>query len=31
LLSHRRREFFDIDKGSPAPIAHEALERIAAL
>jgi transposase len=29
--SHWRREFFDIDKGGPAPIAHEALERIAAL
>jgi transposase len=29
--SHWRRHFFDIDKGGPAPIAHEALERIAAL
>jgi transposase len=29
--SHWRREFFDIDKGGPAPIAHEALERIAVL
>jgi hypothetical protein len=29
--SHWRREFFDIDKGGPAPIADEALERIAAL
>jgi transposase len=29
--SHWRREFFDIDKGGPAPIAHEALERIATL
>src|ERR1051326_8736908 len=28
---HWRRYFFDIDKGGPAPIAHEALERIAAL
>ena len=28
---HWRRHFFDIDKGGPAPIAHEALERIAAL
>jgi transposase len=28
---HWRREFFDIDKGGAAPIAHEALERIAAL
>jgi transposase len=28
---HWRREFFEIDKGGPAPIAHEALERIAAL
>jgi hypothetical protein len=27
----RLRHFFDIDKGGPAPIAHEALERIAAL
>jgi hypothetical protein len=29
--SHWRREFFDIDKGGPAPIAHEALERVAVL
>src|SRR5215471_16347934 len=29
--AHWRRRFFDIDKGGPAPIAHEALERIAAL
>ena len=29
--SRWRREFFDIDKGGPAPIAHEALERIAVL
>ena len=29
--SHWRRHFFDIDKGGRAPIAHEALERIAAL
>jgi transposase len=29
--SHWRRHFFDIDRGGPAPIAHEALERIAAL
>lgn len=29
--SHWRRQFFDIDRGGPAPIAHEALERIAAL
>jgi len=28
---HWRRYFFEIDKGGPAPIAHEALERIAAL
>ena len=28
---HWRRYFFDIDKNGPAPIAHEALERIAAL
>jgi len=28
---HWRRYFFDIDKGGAAPIAHEALERIAAL
>src|SRR5258708_31808390 len=28
---HWRRYFFDIDKAGPAPIAHEALERIAAL
>jgi Transposase IS66 family len=29
--SHWRREFFDIDKGvAPAPVAREALERIAA-
>jgi transposase len=28
---HWRREFFEIDKGGAAPIAHEALERIAAL
>lgn len=29
--SHWRRQFFDIDHGGPAPIAREALERIAAL
>jgi len=29
--SHWRRKFVDIDRGGPAPIAHEALERIAAL
>jgi transposase len=28
---HWRRYFFEIDQGGPAPIAHEALERIAAL
>ena len=28
---HWRRYFFDIDKDGPAPIAHEALERIEAL
>lgn len=28
---HWRRYFFEIDKGGPAPIAHEALERITAL
>jgi transposase len=28
---HWRRYFFDIDKDGPAPIAHEALQRIAAL
>jgi hypothetical protein len=28
---HWRRYFFEIDKGGPAPIAHVALERIAAL
>src|SRR5271155_1625967 len=28
---HWRRYFFEIDKGGPAPIAHEALKRIAAL
>jgi transposase len=29
--AHWRRRFFDIDQAGPAPIAHEALERIAAL
>ena len=29
--THWRREFVKIDEGGPAPIAHEALERIAAL
>jgi transposase len=29
--SHWRRKFFDIDRSGPAPIAHEALERIAEL
>ena len=29
--AHWRRRFFDIDRAGPAPIAHEALERIAAL
>jgi transposase len=29
--SHWRRQFVDIDRGGPAPIAHEALERIAKL
>src|SRR5260370_24992201 len=30
-LPHWRRRFFDIDQAGPAPSAHEALERIAAL
>src|SRR5260370_8068522 len=29
--THWRRGFVEIDEGGPAPIAHEALERIAAL
>jgi hypothetical protein len=29
--THWRREFVKIDEGGPAPIVHEALERIAAL
>jgi transposase len=29
--SHWRRKFYDLDRVGPAPIAHEALERIAAL
>jgi hypothetical protein len=31
LRPHWKREFFDIDKGGPAPDAYEALERIVAL